>query len=214
MSPISRGFGGHRPHVDAARVPPGQHVVDEFPVLSVGATPRSQVDVQWTIQLSGGRRTGLMDLGGAARAPRGDAEARHPLRDEMVEARHDVEGRFGRHAARPSGDRGGIRKRLVRRRLPDQPSAGRRDRWAGVDRLRVRPGTRSTPSTAARPGSSSRTCTSGRAPSGSEDSSSSSRTDRGSGRPPATTTTAIRGGSSAMTATETSTSRPRAKETP
>jgi DMSO/TMAO reductase YedYZ molybdopterin-dependent catalytic subunit len=53
MSPISRGFRGHRPHVNAARVPPGQHVVDEFPVLSVGATPRSPVDSQWTFQLSG-----------------------------------------------------------------------------------------------------------------------------------------------------------------
>jgi hypothetical protein len=25
MSPISRGFQGHRPHVDSARIPPGQH---------------------------------------------------------------------------------------------------------------------------------------------------------------------------------------------
>src|SRR5215217_4503050 len=154
-----------------------------------------------------------MDLGGVARAPRGDAEGRHLLRDEMVEARHDVEGRFGRHAARPSGDRGGIRERLVRRRLPEQPSAGRRDggrAWIayeyGGDPL--------DPSTAGRPGSSSRTCTSGRAPSGSEDSSSSSRTDRGSGRPPATTTTATRGGSSAMTATEISMNRSRPRETP
>jgi DMSO/TMAO reductase YedYZ molybdopterin-dependent catalytic subunit len=53
MSPISRGFRGHRPLADAARVPPGQHVVDEFPVLSVGATPHRPVEDEWTFQLSG-----------------------------------------------------------------------------------------------------------------------------------------------------------------
>ena len=47
MSPISRGFRGHRPLVDDARVPPGQHVVDEFPVLSVGSTQHRPVD-EWT----------------------------------------------------------------------------------------------------------------------------------------------------------------------
>jgi DMSO/TMAO reductase YedYZ molybdopterin-dependent catalytic subunit len=53
VSPTSRGFRGHRPLVDAARVPPGQRVVDEFPVLLVGATPRRPVDDEWTFQLSG-----------------------------------------------------------------------------------------------------------------------------------------------------------------
>jgi DMSO/TMAO reductase YedYZ molybdopterin-dependent catalytic subunit len=52
MTPISRGFRGHPPAVDSARVPPGQHVVEEFPVLSVGSTPHTPVDA-WTFQLSG-----------------------------------------------------------------------------------------------------------------------------------------------------------------
>ncbi len=52
MSPISRGFRGHRPQVDAARIPPGQHVVDDFPVLSAGATPRTPLD-EWTFEISG-----------------------------------------------------------------------------------------------------------------------------------------------------------------
>jgi DMSO/TMAO reductase YedYZ molybdopterin-dependent catalytic subunit len=52
MTPISRGFRGHRPAVDNARVPPGQHVVEEFPVLSVGSTPHTPLE-QWTFQLSG-----------------------------------------------------------------------------------------------------------------------------------------------------------------
>ena len=52
MSPISRGFRGQPPLVDGARVPPGQHVVEEFPVLSVGSTPHTPLE-QWTFQLSG-----------------------------------------------------------------------------------------------------------------------------------------------------------------
>jgi hypothetical protein len=34
MSPLSRGFHGRRPAVDATRVPPGQYVTEDFPVLS------------------------------------------------------------------------------------------------------------------------------------------------------------------------------------
>jgi hypothetical protein len=52
MSPISRGFRGRRPLVDGARVPPGQHVVDEFPVLSVGSTPHMPLDA-WTFGITG-----------------------------------------------------------------------------------------------------------------------------------------------------------------
>src|SRR4051812_47054430 len=35
-----------------------------------------------------------MDLGGVARAPDSGADGRHPLRDRLIEARHDVEGRL------------------------------------------------------------------------------------------------------------------------
>ena len=52
MSPISRGFRGRRPQVDSARLPPGQHVVDDFPVLSAGSTPHRPLD-EWTFQISG-----------------------------------------------------------------------------------------------------------------------------------------------------------------
>jgi DMSO/TMAO reductase YedYZ molybdopterin-dependent catalytic subunit len=52
MSPISRGFQGRRSQVDSARVPPGQHVVEEFPVLSVGSTPHTLLDAG-TFQISG-----------------------------------------------------------------------------------------------------------------------------------------------------------------
>jgi DMSO/TMAO reductase YedYZ molybdopterin-dependent catalytic subunit len=52
MSPIARGFRGRRPQVDRARLPPGQHVVDDFPVLSAGSTPYRPLDA-WTFEISG-----------------------------------------------------------------------------------------------------------------------------------------------------------------
>ena len=54
MPPIfSRGFRGRRPPGgDASRVPPGQYLVDGFPVLSSGPTPRVPLD-QWTFTVNG-----------------------------------------------------------------------------------------------------------------------------------------------------------------
>jgi hypothetical protein len=45
MAPISRGFTGRRrTGVDPARVPPGQYVTGDFPVLSAGPTPHAPSD--------------------------------------------------------------------------------------------------------------------------------------------------------------------------
>jgi DMSO/TMAO reductase YedYZ molybdopterin-dependent catalytic subunit len=53
MAHISRGFRGRPRHeVDPARVPPGQYVVNDFPVLSAGPTPRTQLD-EWSFTLDG-----------------------------------------------------------------------------------------------------------------------------------------------------------------
>jgi DMSO/TMAO reductase YedYZ molybdopterin-dependent catalytic subunit len=52
MSPLSRGFHGRRPAVDATRVPPGQYVTNDFPVLSAGPTPRTPLD-EWSFTISG-----------------------------------------------------------------------------------------------------------------------------------------------------------------
>jgi DMSO/TMAO reductase YedYZ molybdopterin-dependent catalytic subunit len=54
MSPlISRGFGGRRRRdVDPTRVPPGQYVVDDFPVLSAGPTPTVDL-ASWTFTITG-----------------------------------------------------------------------------------------------------------------------------------------------------------------
>jgi DMSO/TMAO reductase YedYZ molybdopterin-dependent catalytic subunit len=51
---VSRGFAGrHRSGADAAgRVPPGQYVTDDFPVLSAGPTPRIGLD-EWSFGIDG-----------------------------------------------------------------------------------------------------------------------------------------------------------------
>jgi len=55
--PITRGFFGRRPLGDHAdRTPPGQHLVADFPVLSMGPTPRVDVE-QWSFTLKVGPRT-------------------------------------------------------------------------------------------------------------------------------------------------------------
>ena len=40
MPPISRGFHGRRRDADPSRIPPGQYLTSDFPVLSAGPTPR------------------------------------------------------------------------------------------------------------------------------------------------------------------------------
>jgi DMSO/TMAO reductase YedYZ molybdopterin-dependent catalytic subunit len=53
MTPLSRGFSGRpRREVDPARIPPGQYVVEDFPVLSAGPTPRTPTS-QWSFTLDG-----------------------------------------------------------------------------------------------------------------------------------------------------------------
>jgi DMSO/TMAO reductase YedYZ molybdopterin-dependent catalytic subunit len=50
---VSRGFTGKRRQPDAAeRVPPGQYITPDFPVLSAGPTPRTPLD-QWTFSIEG-----------------------------------------------------------------------------------------------------------------------------------------------------------------
>ncbi len=46
----TRGFVGKRRSEPAGRVPPGQYLVDDFPVLSAGPTPRTPLS-EWTFGL-------------------------------------------------------------------------------------------------------------------------------------------------------------------
>ena len=60
MSPVSRGFHRRRPESagTASRVPPGQFVTQDFPVLSAGPTPHTPLD-KWTFSIKRGRDTAM-----------------------------------------------------------------------------------------------------------------------------------------------------------
>ena len=51
--PISRGFRGRKPGAQSARVPPGQNLVSDFPVLSAGPTPETHLK-SWSLALEDG----------------------------------------------------------------------------------------------------------------------------------------------------------------
>jgi len=53
MSFVSRGFHGRRrEEVDSSRIPPGQYVTSDFPVLSAGPTPHTPLD-RWDFSITG-----------------------------------------------------------------------------------------------------------------------------------------------------------------
>ena len=54
--PVSRGFVGRRPvQAQAQRIPPGQYVTLDFPILSAGPTPHTPLE-QWSFALQRGER--------------------------------------------------------------------------------------------------------------------------------------------------------------
>ena len=52
MPSITRGFRRREPSGDEGRLPPGQHLVAGFPVLSAGPTPHTPLE-EWTFTLDG-----------------------------------------------------------------------------------------------------------------------------------------------------------------
>jgi DMSO/TMAO reductase YedYZ molybdopterin-dependent catalytic subunit len=53
MTPISRGFFGRRRDTEYGdRLPPGQYTVENFPVLTVGPTPRTPPE-EWSFSVTG-----------------------------------------------------------------------------------------------------------------------------------------------------------------
>ena len=58
MSPVTRGFHGRRrtPAGEEGRVPPGQYVTSDFPVLSAGPTQHTPTE-KWTFSITQGGDT-------------------------------------------------------------------------------------------------------------------------------------------------------------
>ena len=54
MPPVSRGFRRREadPQPKGDRVPPGQHVVEDFPVLTIGPTPHTPL-AEWSFEIVG-----------------------------------------------------------------------------------------------------------------------------------------------------------------
>ena len=52
MDIVSRGFHGRRREGPQGRTPPGQYLVDDFPVLSAGPTPDVPLD-RWSLTVTG-----------------------------------------------------------------------------------------------------------------------------------------------------------------
>jgi DMSO/TMAO reductase YedYZ molybdopterin-dependent catalytic subunit len=54
MAHVSRGFHGKRgSERESGRLPPGQYLADDFPVLSAGPTPHTPLE-EWTFSIVGG----------------------------------------------------------------------------------------------------------------------------------------------------------------
>jgi DMSO/TMAO reductase YedYZ molybdopterin-dependent catalytic subunit len=49
---VSRGFRGRRQQTETDRLPPGQYLTPDFPVLSAGPTPRTPLD-EWSFGITG-----------------------------------------------------------------------------------------------------------------------------------------------------------------
>ena len=94
---VTRGFGGRQPpHDVAGRLPPGQYLTEDFPVLSAGPNPRVRLDDwKFTLKL---RAKPVAEWSWAEfnALPQIEDDARHPLRDGMVEVRHGLGRRAGR----------------------------------------------------------------------------------------------------------------------
>ncbi len=168
MPIISRGFIGRRPQVDdPSRLPPGQYLTAEFPVLSAGPTPRTNLE-EWTFEVRGlpqGTRswgweeftaipseTITVDIHCVTKWSKFDTVWTGVSVDRLLE------GAFLGEAK--------IRQRLQRRRVHHESPARGRAGPQSVGRLRIRRAAPGAPRTGARPGSWCHISTSGRARSG------------------------------------------------
>ena len=96
MGSISRGFFGRRAVADV-KLPPGQYLTTDFPVLSAGPTPQIALE-KWEFTIDDGtnvlRRWNWKSF---RELPTENITARSALRDAMVEARHALGRRVSRH---------------------------------------------------------------------------------------------------------------------
>ena len=144
---VTRGFVGRRgaqgpgqPTDVASRIPPGQYLTTDFPVLSAGPTPRTPLDrwsfsieglvrepVSWTWEsfLALPSREWTVDISCVTKWTKLDMHWRGDQRRHVVRARRSRSGRR-------------LRDRLVGWRVHDEPAARGHPQRTGVRRVRVR----------------------------------------------------------------------------
>ena len=140
MSPISRGFRGRSrvPAGEEDRVPPGQHVTTDFPVLSAGPTPQTPLP-EWTFSITQGGDTLKSWTWQEMRA----------LPAETITADIHCVTRWSKFGTvwegvsvdtllDAGGGRGPLHHGVLRRRLHHQPADRGRHRRQSLDGLRLR----------------------------------------------------------------------------
>ena len=138
---VSRGFGGLRRSPDESRTgcPPGQYFEQGFPVLTAGPTPDVDPRASGASAIDGmvaeEREWTWSEFGALEFEER---PLRHPLRHQVVEARHQLPRRLARHPARGGRAARRLRDGLLVRRLHDQPADRGPDRRQGLGRDRAR----------------------------------------------------------------------------
>jgi hypothetical protein len=65
---ITRGFQGRRAQSESKRLPPGQHVTSDFPVLSAGPTPHAPGCLDLRARSGGWDEEGIVQLADIARS--------------------------------------------------------------------------------------------------------------------------------------------------
>ena len=155
VSFISRGFHGRRDDdADPKRVPPGQYLTDDFPVLSAGPTPHTPLE-EWTFS--------IVERGTSGRRGRGRSSARCRARRSPSTSTASRAGRSSTRPGRASRSTRCSRRSSTTRRtslafcdggyttnLPIEDVTGRQ----GVGRVRLR--RRAARARARRPGAAAR----------------------------------------------------------
>ena len=85
---ITRGFQSRRSHSEPKRLPPGQHVTSDFPVLSAGATPHTPLTTGRSRLKLRTEPTSLRGTGRSFGAWPNGGDGGYSLRDALVEVRH------------------------------------------------------------------------------------------------------------------------------
>lgn len=90
---FSRGFHGRREEsAEDRRLPPGQYLDTDFPVLSAGPIPRHTSGLLDLLPRGRDRCAQALDLGRVSGTSPGDHHQGHPLRHPLVQARHHQVG--------------------------------------------------------------------------------------------------------------------------